>query len=86
MALRTRAQRARQSRDRRQGNHGWPRCRRFARRIQRALSILFIVRASGLVMPLLAQEEPLTEQGYEREELGVNLNTARSPRTKYRNS
>jgi hypothetical protein len=51
-----------------------------------AVDFLYRVRASGLVMQLLAQEEPLTEQGYEREELGVNLNTARSPRIKYRNS
>ena len=29
-------------------------------------------------MPLIAQEEPLTEQGYEREELGVNPYTAPS--------
>jgi len=42
------------------------------------LSIFFIAWAIGLGMPLIAQEEPLTEQGYEREELGVNPYTAPS--------
>jgi hypothetical protein len=44
-----------------------------------AVDFLYRVRASGLVMQLLAQKEPLTEQGYEREELGVNLNYCAQP-------
>jgi len=42
------------------------------------LSIFFIGWATGLTTPLSGQEEPLTEQGYEREELGVNPYTAPS--------
>ena len=37
-----------------------------------SLSIFVIAGATGLVRPVMAQEEPLTEQGYEHEELGVN--------------
>src|SRR5437870_9494548 len=43
-----------------------------------SLSIFVIASATGLVRPVMAQEEPLTEQGYEREELGVNPYTAPS--------
>jgi hypothetical protein len=43
-----------------------------------SLSIFVIAGATGLVTPVIAQEEPLTEQGYEREELGVNPYTAPS--------
>jgi hypothetical protein len=43
-----------------------------------SLSIFVIAGATGLVRPVMAQEEPLTEQGYEREELGVNPYTAPS--------
>ena len=32
--------------------------------------------ATGLATPVMAQEEPITEQGCEREELGVNAYTA----------
>ena len=42
------------------------------------MSIFFIGWATGLTTPLSGQEEPLTEQGYEREELGVNPYTAPS--------
>ena len=38
-----------------------------------SLSIFVIASATGLVRPVMAQEEPLFEQGYEREELGVIL-------------
>jgi hypothetical protein len=41
-----------------------------------SLSIFVIAGATGLATPLAAQEEPITEQGYEREELGVNPYTA----------
>lgn len=43
-----------------------------------SLSIFVIAGATGLVTPVIAREEPLTEQGYEREELGVNPYTAPS--------
>jgi len=43
-----------------------------------SLSIFVIASATGLVRPVMAQEEPLTEQEYEREELGVNPYTASS--------
>jgi len=43
-----------------------------------SLSIFVIGGATGLVTPVIAREEPLTEQGYEREELGVNPYTAPS--------
>jgi hypothetical protein len=43
-----------------------------------SLSIFVIAGATGLATPLRAQEEPITEQGYEREELGVNPYTAPS--------
>ena len=46
--------------------------------IKCSLSILSIVGTMGLRTPMIAQEEPLTEQGYEREELGVNPYTAPS--------
>jgi len=44
-------------------------------------NVVFIVDlrnwgATGLATPVMAQEEPITEQGYEREELGVNAYTA----------
>lgn len=39
-------------------------------------SIFVIGGATGLATPVMAQEEPITEQGYEREELGVNAYTA----------
>jgi hypothetical protein len=42
------------------------------------LSILAITGVTALAISLIAQEEPITEQGYEREELGVNPDTARS--------
>ena len=51
---------------------------RYARRIQCSLSIFFIGWATGLTTPLSGQEEPLTEQGYEREELGVDPYTTPS--------
>src|SRR5437879_1328850 len=41
-----------------------------------SLSIFVIGGATGLATPLPAQEEPITEQDYEREELGVNPYTA----------
>jgi len=41
-----------------------------------SLSIFVIARATGLATPLLTQKKPITEQGYEREELGVNAYTA----------
>jgi len=41
-----------------------------------SLSIFVIAGATGPVTPVMAQEEPITEQGYEREELGVNAYTA----------
>lgn len=50
----------------------------FLTGIKCSLSILSIVGAMGLRTPMIAQEEPLTEQGYEREELGVNPYTAPS--------
>src|SRR5438132_1091766 len=50
----------------------------FLTGIKRSLSILSIIGAMGLRTPMIAQEEPLTEQGYEREELGVNPYTAPS--------
>jgi len=40
------------------------------------LSIFVIGGATGLATPVMAQEEPITEQGYEREELGMNAYTA----------
>jgi len=40
------------------------------------LSICFIGCANGFATPVNGEEEPLTEQGYEREELGVNPYTA----------
>ena len=43
-----------------------------------SLSIFVIAGATGLVTPVIAREEPLTEQGYQREELGVNPYTAPS--------
>jgi len=43
-----------------------------------SLPIFVIAGATGLVRPVMAQEEPLFEQGYEREELGVILITAPS--------
>ena len=43
-----------------------------------SLSIFVIAGATGPVTPVMAQEEPITEQGYEREELGVNVYTAPS--------
>jgi hypothetical protein len=43
-----------------------------------SLSIFIIAGATGSVTPVMAQEEPITEQGYEREELGVNAYTAPS--------
>jgi hypothetical protein len=43
-----------------------------------SLSIFVIAGATGLATSLPAQEEPITEQGYEREELGVNPYTAPS--------
>ena len=43
-----------------------------------SLSIFVIARATGLATPLLTQKKPITEQGYEREELGVNPYTAPS--------
>ena len=43
-----------------------------------SLSIFVIAGATGLVTPVIAREEPLTEQGYEREELGMNPYTAPS--------
>ncbi len=43
-----------------------------------SLSIFVIAGATGPVTPVMAQEEPITEQGYEREELGVNAYTAPS--------
>jgi hypothetical protein len=51
---------------------------RHARRIQCLLSICFIGCANGLATPLNGEEEPLTEQGYESQELGVNPYTAQS--------
>ena len=44
-------------------------------------NVVFIVDlrnwgATGLATPVMAQEEPITEQGCEREELGVNAYTA----------
>jgi hypothetical protein len=47
-------------------------------RILWSLSILVIAGATGPLTPATAQEEPITEQGYEREELGVNAYTAPS--------
>src|SRR5947208_11320036 len=47
------------------------------RRLLRSLSILCAV-AANLAIPLIAQEEPLTPEKYEREELGVNIYTAPS--------
>src|SRR5439155_3573112 len=41
-----------------------------------SLSIFVIGGATGLATPVMPQEEPITEQGYEREELGVNAYTA----------
>jgi hypothetical protein len=38
--------------------------------------IFVIAGAAGLAISLIAQERPLTRQGYEREELGVNIYTA----------
>jgi hypothetical protein len=55
-----------------------PRGRQFADRIQYFLSIFLIAGATGLGTSVIAQDEPLTEQGYEREELGVNVYTAPS--------
>jgi hypothetical protein len=52
--------------------------RAFLTGIKCSLSILSIVGAIGLRTPIIAQEEPLTEQGYEREILGVNPYTAPS--------
>lgn len=43
-----------------------------------SLSIFVIAGPTGLATPVMAQEEPITEQGYEREELGVNAYTAPS--------
>ncbi len=43
-----------------------------------SLSIFVIGGTAGLATRLAAQEEPITEQGYEREELGVNAYTAPS--------
>jgi hypothetical protein len=43
-----------------------------------SLSIFVIAGATGPVTPVMAQKEPITEQGYEREELGVNAYTAPS--------
>jgi hypothetical protein len=40
------------------------------------LSIFVIAAAAGLAISLIAQEKPLTKQGYQREELGVNIYTA----------
>src|SRR5438552_18998439 len=47
------------------------------RRLLRSLSILCAV-AANLAIPLIGQEEPLTPEKYEREELGVNIYTAPS--------
>ena len=44
----------------------------FLTGFQCSLSILSIVGAMGLGTSIVAQEEPLTEQGYEHEELGAN--------------
>jgi len=41
-----------------------------------SLSIFVIGGATGLATPVMPQEEPITEQGYEREELGMNAYTA----------
>ncbi|PYJ79948.1 MAG: hypothetical protein DME69_02785 [Verrucomicrobia bacterium] len=41
-----------------------------------SLSIFVIGGATGLATPVMPQEEPITEQGYEREELGMNVYTA----------
>jgi hypothetical protein len=43
-----------------------------------SLSIFVIAGATGPLTSVMAQEEPITEQGYEREELGVNAYTAPS--------
>ncbi|PYJ96290.1 MAG: hypothetical protein DME68_08600 [Verrucomicrobia bacterium] len=43
-----------------------------------SLSIFVIASATGLVRPVMAQAEPLTEQGYERGELGANPYTVPS--------
>jgi len=40
------------------------------------VSICFIACANGLATPLNGEEETLTQQGYEREESGVNPYTA----------
>jgi hypothetical protein len=37
------------------------------------LSIFVIAGAAGLAISLIAQEMPLTQQGYEREELGATF-------------
>ncbi len=47
------------------------------RRLLSSLSILCAV-AANLAIPLIGQEEPLTPEKYEREELGVNIYTAPS--------
>jgi len=43
-----------------------------------SLSIFVIASATGLVRPVMAQAERLTEQGYERGELGANPYTVPS--------
>ncbi len=43
-----------------------------------SLSIFLVAGMMGLLTDGIAQEEPITEQGYEREELGVNRYTAPS--------
>jgi hypothetical protein len=43
-----------------------------------SLSIFVIGGATGLATRAMAQEEPITQQGYEREELGLNAYTAPS--------
>lgn len=43
-----------------------------------SLSIFLVAGMIGLLTDGIAQEQPITEQGYEREELGVNRYTAPS--------
>ena len=51
-----------------------------------SLPIFVIAGATGLVRPVMAQEEPLFEQGYGREELGVILLPRRRSRAFSSNS
>jgi hypothetical protein len=50
----------------------------FLTGFQCSLSILSIVGAMGLGTSMIAQEKPPIEEGYKREELGVNPYTAPS--------